>query len=278
VAKINAAQWEEIKSKRASGATWEELGAEYGVAHQGLSARFRREQKKAGGPQQDDVANVAEPDCNVAKVAERCELDQAGPADVMMERTRTFVEGAVIHGNSLYLPEYSEQVEKLARLGATDDEIADFFNVCRATISNWKTNHPEFLDAMQRGKIVADMEVADKLYRRATGYSHEAVKIFMPAGATEPVYAEYIEHHPPEPTSMRYWLNNRRRKDWRDRVEVEAEVDVRIIPWDQLKDITPKALEESERQHREIVEGRAARLGLKIDYTSDFDEDVGDAA
>lgn len=52
-------------------------------------------------------------------------------------------------------------------------------------------------------------------------------------------------------------------------VSVETEVDVRAIPWDDLRKISEQALEESEKQHREIIEGRAERLGLKIDYTSD---------
>jgi hypothetical protein len=34
--------------------------------------------------------------------------------------------------------------------------------------------------------------------RRAVGFEHPAVKIFMPAGAPEPVYAPYMEYHPPD--------------------------------------------------------------------------------
>jgi hypothetical protein len=51
---------------------------------------------------------------------------------------------------------------------------------------------------MAKGKIAADAEIADKLYHRARGYSHEAVKIFMPAGANAPVYAPCVEHYPPD--------------------------------------------------------------------------------
>jgi hypothetical protein len=54
------------------------------------------------------------------------------------------------------------------------------------------------------------------LYQRAVGYSYDAVKIFMPAGAKKPIYAHYVEHVPPDPTSMIFWLKNRDPARWRD--------------------------------------------------------------
>jgi hypothetical protein len=96
----------------------------------------------------------------------------------------------------------------------------DFFGICLQTLNTWKQVHPEFLDSMNRGKIIADAEVADKLYHRACGYSHEAVKIFMPAGAPEPVYAPYTEHYPPDTMAATRWLGNRQRRLWSERTEV----------------------------------------------------------
>jgi hypothetical protein len=61
--------------------------------------------------------------------------------------------------------------------------------------------------------------VAKRLYNRACGYSHKAVKIFTPAGASEPVYAPYIEHYPPDTQAASLWLRNRQKAKWRDRVE-----------------------------------------------------------
>ncbi len=127
--------------------------------------------------------------------------------------------------------EYCEQVEKLCRLGATDAQIADFFGVGKTTINTWKRKHPEFLASLKRGKLIADMKVADALYRRALGYSHEAVRIFMPAGAEKPVYASYTEHYPPDTTACIFWLKNRRPDLWRDRKEhaVSGDLTVNIV-------------------------------------------------
>lgn len=97
--------------------------------------------------------------------------------------------------------------------------MADFFEVSPDTIAEWKVRHPRFSEAITRGKSVADANVAERLYNRAMGYSHPAVKIFMPANAEEPVYAPYTEHYPPDTQAASLWLRNRQPKRWRDRVE-----------------------------------------------------------
>ena len=112
-----------------------------------------------------------------------------------------------------YRPEMCAQATKLCRLGLTDEELAKFFEVSRITIMTWKTRHPDFAEALMAGKVVADAEVAESLYRRALGYSHEAVKIFVHNG--EPVIVPYTEHYPPDTTAALAWLNNRRRTDWK---------------------------------------------------------------
>ena len=115
-----------------------------------------------------------------------------------------------------FKPEFVEQATKLCQLGATDAELADFFGVNTTTIWRWQAVHPEFCNALKRGKDAADERVERSLFSRATGYTHEAVKIFMPAGAEGPVYAKYQEHIPPDTTACIFWLKNRRQKEWRD--------------------------------------------------------------
>jgi DNA-binding XRE family transcriptional regulator len=105
--------------------------------------------------------------------------------------------------------------------GSTDESLALILGVTEQTICNWKKD-PEFILALKRGKDVADSRVVESLYTRATGYSHEAVKIFMPSGATAPIYAPYTEHYPPDPTSMIFWLKNRRKDEWRDQRDITS--------------------------------------------------------
>lgn len=120
-----------------------------------------------------------------------------------------------------YKPEYPSQAERLVKLGLTDSEIAEFFEVDPVTIYRWKDKHAQFCKALKRGKAESDNLVEESLYKRATGFSRKAVKIFMPAGALEPVYAEYVEHFPPDPGAAKLWLTNRKPDEWRDKQAVE---------------------------------------------------------
>lgn len=117
-----------------------------------------------------------------------------------------------------YQPEYAEQALKLCRLGATDKELADFFQVNEDTVNEWKKVHPEFSESLKEGKLLADAEVADKLFRRATGYEHKAVKITASPDGREHV-TEYVERYPPDTTAAIFWLKNRRPDVWRDKTE-----------------------------------------------------------
>ncbi len=120
-----------------------------------------------------------------------------------------------------YKPEYVEQAEKLCALGATDIEIADFFGVTERTIQRWRISYPEFCRAIKVAKEEADRRVERSLFQRATGYEQEAVKIFMPSGASEPVYAPYREKVAPSDTACIFWLKNRQREKWRDKQDHE---------------------------------------------------------
>jgi hypothetical protein len=127
---------------------------------------------------------------------------------------------------SLYQPEYADKVYKLALLGASDKEMADFFDIDVRTFYNWQKDHERFFQSIKRGKLEADAHTAHSLYHRANGYSHPAVKIFMPAGADEPVYADYVEHYPPDTGAAKHFLAVRRRRadglTWQDRQEVSG--------------------------------------------------------
>jgi hypothetical protein len=43
----------------------------------------------------------------------------------------------------------------------------------------------------------------------------------MPANREKPVYAEYVEHVPPDVTACIFWLKNRDPQHWRDSQQLE---------------------------------------------------------
>lgn len=121
---------------------------------------------------------------------------------------------------TLFKPEYVEQGYQLALLGLTDADMARVWGVCEDTINNWKMDHFDFIESINRGKDQADALVADKLFKRATGYSHPAVKIFNNDGT--PLVVDYTEQYPPDTGAAIFWLKNRQRRNWRDKQEVES--------------------------------------------------------
>lgn len=126
---------------------------------------------------------------------------------------------------SVYRPEYAQQAYRHCLLGATDVQLAELFGVSVPTIDKWKQSKPEFLQALRDGKEKADANVAQSLYRRALGYSHRAVKILTVArGAnlgSEVVEVPYVERYPPDTPAAIFWLKNRQRDTWRDKMEQE---------------------------------------------------------
>ena len=95
-----------------------------------------------------------------------------------------------------YKKEYAEQAMSLCLLGATDQEMADFFSVSEQTINTWKGKHPSFLESIRKGKIEADANVAVRLYERAISSDFQ---------------------------SMALWLKNRRPNDWRETRHIKVD-------------------------------------------------------
>jgi hypothetical protein len=123
---------------------------------------------------------------------------------------------------TVFKDEYCELANKFCLLGATNADLARMFSVDERTIDRWIAEKPDFCRTIKEGREEADARVAERLYSRAVGYDNpNAVKIFMPAGASAPVYAPYTEHHPPDTTAQIFWLKNRQRDKWRDKHDHE---------------------------------------------------------
>jgi hypothetical protein len=110
-----------------------------------------------------------------------------------------------------------EQAYHLALLGATEARMATIFGVSDVTLDNWKLTKPEFLGALKRGKDEADALVSKALYNRALGFTHKEEKIFCSDGQV--IRAETIKQYPPDTVACIFWLKNRQKEQWRDKVE-----------------------------------------------------------
>lgn len=110
-----------------------------------------------------------------------------------------------------------EQARKLCLLGATTEDLAEFFHVSVSTVSKWLVEVPAFSESVKGAKEELDGKVVRRLFERATGYSHPDVHISNYQGAI--TQTDITKHYPPDATSAIFWLKNRRPHEWRDRIE-----------------------------------------------------------
>lgn len=113
---------------------------------------------------------------------------------------------------------HPKQAYKLMLLGATLSDLAKFFEVADCTIDRWVATHPEFAAAVKGGGQIADANVAKSLYRQAVGFKKRHVKIFQHMG--EPVIVPYVEYYPPSAVAGIFWLKNRQKEHWREKVQL----------------------------------------------------------
>jgi hypothetical protein len=125
-----------------------------------------------------------------------------------------------------YDPAFCHIAHEMAQRGATVREVAEALECTERTIYRWIHAHPEFSQAMELGKEAADNRVEDSLYRRATGYSFDAIKINQFEGVA--VITPYVEHVPPDVGAIQFWLKNRRGEKWRDKHDVEMNGNVTL--------------------------------------------------
>ena len=161
--------------------------------------------------------------------------------------------------------EFVDQAGRLAKLGLTDAEQAEFFQVSERCFHGWKKAHPDFLQALTDGKTVADARVADSLYRSAVG-EHLVAEVREvredPDGTTT---TRTVSKAAPSVAAGIFWLKNRRPKDWRDKVEVQQETNLHVFPpAAELEALHQAALVRAAERSKMLV-GRRERLGITIE-------------
>src|SRR6478752_4057215 len=100
---------------------------------------------------------------------------------------------------SKYKPDYAKQAAKLCLLGATDAQLADFFEVAVSTVNLWKVQYPEFSESIKLPKAESDTRVEQSLYMRAMGYEHDEVDIRVVGGGL--VQTPIRKFYPPDTTA-----------------------------------------------------------------------------
>jgi len=120
-------------------------------------------------------------------------------------------------------PHIARKIFLLAGYGLTTAQLAEVFDFSVDAIKNLQQD-AQFDATLKRCKEKADLEVINSLYKRAVGYEAEDVEFVRttdPAGNVLDSKIEKVKrrHVPGDTTACIFWLKNRQRKDWRDKVE-----------------------------------------------------------
>ena len=125
---------------------------------------------------------------------------------------------AVLRPEEWLEPERLILLEGWARDGLLDGQIAKNMGVSEATYYRYKKEYPEIKEALRKGKEVVDFEVENALYTRAIGYTIRIVEQKIDKdGCVRDI--ERDMHVPGDVTAQIFWLKNRKRMQWRDKVE-----------------------------------------------------------
>lgn len=120
-----------------------------------------------------------------------------------------------------------------ARQGLTNEQIANNMGINASTLYDYINKFDKISNALKKGKEVVDFEVENALLKKALGYNVPVRKAFKIKEVlyeqgkrikeTEKIeYADEEVHIPADTTAQIFWLKNRMTRQWRDKIEVEA--------------------------------------------------------
>lgn len=105
-----------------------------------------------------------------------------------------------------------------ARDGLTDEQIATNMGINVATLYRWENEFCDIRNALKDGKEVVDRQVENALLKSALGYMYDEV---TEERRDDELVVTKVVHKEVQPntTAQIFWLKNRKRAEWRDRVE-----------------------------------------------------------
>lgn len=135
-------------------------------------------------------------------------------------------------------------VEGWARNGLTEEQIAKNLGIGVSTLSKYKVEHIEIVEALKKGKEIVDFEVENALLKRALGYKYTEVTKERILRKDErgqpsvdihgfPTYEMVVtrtvkKEVAPDTTAQIFWLKNRKPKQWRDKQDIEHSGNVTV--------------------------------------------------
>ena len=125
-----------------------------------------------------------------------------------------------------------DTIEGLYRDGLTLEQIADYLGMSLRSLCNYKNQYPELNEALRRGNEDAVYAVENSLLRSACGYMYEEQELTKTGQiVTVQKYAK------PNVNAQIFFLKNRARGKWKDKVEHEVDANVAQVVFSGEDDI-----------------------------------------
>lgn len=153
-------------------------------------------------------------------------------------------------------------IKRWKRNGASDEEIAKRLGIAYSTFKAYKTEFSAVSAALKKGAEIVDTQVENALLKRALGYEYkEITKERNDSGAlivTKIVKKQVV----PDVTAQIFWLKNRCPSAWKDKREINGEVEYKVDVPDNIRQLSPEELRRA--------------VGITAPSTEAFINDEGD--
>ena len=136
---------------------------------------------------------------------------------------------------------YLDRIRLWVAKGATCKEVADKLSITRESLNQYKRKYPDLYNALKAPQGEIDDEVEASLLKRCQGYNYEEVPRWQtigPGGQIIWLEKRTMKHLPPDPSSIQFWLRNRRPSEWNKPVAQETQEtgDTGVVMLPEVKD------------------------------------------
>jgi transcriptional regulator with XRE-family HTH domain len=118
---------------------------------------------------------------------------------------------------------FNEIEHWLVEDGLNQKEIAKRLGISKTSMEKYKIDHPDFASLLKRGRTDQVKEVANALYKSATGYYYtvdEVHKVKLPEGGESLQVLQVQKFKGPDTAAMCFFLKNKDRKNWSDQPQI----------------------------------------------------------
>ena len=126
-----------------------------------------------------------------------------------------------------YNPDNLTLIKKWVRDGATNENIAQKLGISVKTFYEWLKKYSELREAVKRNKEIVDTEVENALLKSALGYEYVETVVKegtdAKSGLLFRTVETYTKHAAPNLGSCVFWLKNRMKDVWRDKIVSETD-------------------------------------------------------